>query len=216
MNQQQLVKKAQILAVITIGYNIIEGLVSVIFGINDGTLALFGFGIDSLVEVVSGIGILHMVVRMKATGPWSDLNKDRFERNALLITGMAFYILATGLILGAVIMIIARKKPETTLAGVIISVVSIITMYALMRIKMITGRQLNSDAIVADAQCTRTCFYLSIILLVSSACYEFFAIPWFDIAGSFGVAWFAIREGREAFEKANIKTHKRGVCNNQG
>ena len=75
-------------------------------------------------------------------------------------------------------------------------------MFILMRLKLKTGKNLQSEAIITDAKCTRTCFYLSFILLVSSGLYEIFGISWFDIAGSLGIAWFAFSEGREAFEKA--------------
>jgi divalent metal cation (Fe/Co/Zn/Cd) transporter len=75
-------------------------------------------------------------------------------------------------------------------------------MYFLMKYKLIIGKKLESDAIIADALCTRTCFYLSIILLVSSLLYEFFKIPYIDVAGSLGIAYFAFREGLEAFQKA--------------
>ncbi|MBS1234034.1 MAG: putative rane protein, partial [Bacteroidetes bacterium] len=68
MDRSKLIRNAFILAIITIVYNVFEGLVSVFFGTSDETLALFGFGIDSFVEVISGAGILHMIVRMKKAG----------------------------------------------------------------------------------------------------------------------------------------------------
>ena len=71
--------------------------------------------------------------------------------------------LAAGLIVGSVLKIIQHSKPETTLAGIIIAAVSILTMYFLMYYKLKTGRALNSEAIIADAHCTRTCLYLSFI-----------------------------------------------------
>lgn len=203
--QQQLIQTALILAVITIVYNIIEGLVSVFFGVNDETLALLGFGVDSFVEVLSGVGILHLIFRMKKSGVNDITSRDKFERQALKITGTAFYILVAGLVAGSVINIVSKTKPETTLAGIIISIISILTMYILMTWKMKVGKQLNSDAIIADANCTKTCFYLSFILLASSGLYELFGIGWLDIAGSLGIAWFAFSEGKEAFEKAKSK-----------
>ncbi|MEX2605448.1 MAG: cation transporter, partial [Gracilimonas sp.] len=163
---------------------------------------LLGFGVDSFVEVLSGIGILHMIFRMKKAGINDVPTRDKFERRALKITGTAFYILLAGLIAGSVINIVAGTKPETTTVGIIISILSILTMYILMSWKMKIGKQLNSDAIIADANCTKTCFYLSFILLASSGLYELFEIVWFDIAGSLGIAWFAFSEGKEAFEKA--------------
>lgn len=200
----KLLKTALWLAIITIVYNVAEGLISIYFGISDETLSLLGFGVDSLVEVISGLGILHMVIRLRKTG---DDSKDAFERRALRITGFAFYLLAAGLLAGAAINIIYEHEPVTTVPGIVISLLSIATMYFLMRYKLIVGRKLGSDAIVADANCTRTCFYLSIILLASSLLYEFFKISYIDIAGSLGIAYFAFREGRESFQKAKGKAH---------
>jgi divalent metal cation (Fe/Co/Zn/Cd) transporter len=202
MNKEKLIRTAYILAIVTIVYNVAEGLVSVFFGISDETLTLLGFGVDSFVEVLSGIGILHMIYRMKKAGINDVPTRDKFERRALKITGTAFYILVAGLIAGSVINIATGAKPETTIVGIIISILSILTMYVLMSWKMRIGKQLNSDAIIADANCTKTCFYLSFILLASSGLYELFGIAWLDIAGSLGIAWFAFSEGREAFEKS--------------
>lgn len=194
----KLLNKALFLAFFTVFYNLVEGFISVIFGAEDETLALFGFGVDSFVEVISGIGILHMVFRMKYK---KIITRDKFEKTALSITGVAFYLLAAGLAIGSILMIVNNVKPETTLPGVIISVISIATMYFLMNAKLKVGKELNSDAIVADANCTKTCFYLSFILLASSGLYELFAIAYLDALGALGIAYFAFKEGREAFEK---------------
>ena len=195
-----LVSFALLLSVITILYNIAEGLISIFFGLNDETLALFGFGLDSFVELISGIGILHMIIRMKRN-PISE--RDRFERTALKITGLSFYLLCVGLILASVLLIINDVKPDTTIIGIVISLISILTMYALLHYKLKVGRALNSDAIIADANCTKTCFYLSFILLASSLSYEVFKIGYLDIAGSLGIAYFALKEGKESIEKSN-------------
>jgi divalent metal cation (Fe/Co/Zn/Cd) transporter len=194
----KLLRTAFILSLITIFYNIIEGVVSVYFGSEDETLALFGFGVDSFVEVISGIGIAHMILRMKYS---KVVTRDKFEKTALRITGTVFLLLTFGLITGSVLNIISGVKPETTLVGIIVSVISIFTMYWLMTAKLKVGKALNSDAIIADANCTKTCFYLSFILLASSGLYEIFNIAYFDVLGSLGIAYFAFTEGREAFEK---------------
>ena len=184
---------------ITIFYNLVEGGISTYYGSNDETLALFGFGIDSFVEVLSGIGIAHMIVRMKKN---SIENRDKFEVTALKITGLAFYILVLGLLVGSILSIIYQAKPETTIVGIIISIISILTMYILYKQKLKVGTALNSAPIIADAHCTKTCFYLSFILLGSSLIYELFHIPFIDAIGSLGIAWYAFREGKEAMEKA--------------
>jgi divalent metal cation (Fe/Co/Zn/Cd) transporter len=194
-----LTRKAFALSLITIFYNIVEGIISVYFGAGDETLALLGFGVDSFVEVISGIGIAHMILRMK----YSKVeNRDAFEKTALRVTGTVFYLLTAGLIFGSILNIINDIKPETTIPGIVIAVISIGTMYWLMKSKLKVGKELNSDAIIADANCTKTCFYLSFILLASSGLYEAFGIAYFDILGSLGIAYFAFKEGREAFEKA--------------
>ncbi len=208
MDKERWLKIALILAIITIGYNILEGIFSVFFGASDETLALFGFGTDSFVEVISGAGVLHMVVRMRKNRMNDIPMHDRFEQQALRVTGVAFYLLTLGLAAGVILNILYQNKPETTRAGIVISIISIAAMYGLMRLKLTAGKRLRSEAIIADAACTRTCFYLSFILLLSSIIYEIFKIPWIDIAGSSGIAWFAFTEGREAFVKArntNIK-----------
>jgi divalent metal cation (Fe/Co/Zn/Cd) transporter len=209
VNKDKALKLAFVLSLITIFYNIAEGLFSVFFGATDDTLALLGFGIDSFVEVISGIGIAHMLIRMKI----SEVDqRDKFERQALKITGYSFYLLTLGLIAGAIINIVKHTNPETTMAGIIISSISILTMYFLMMSKLRAGKKLNSDAIIADAHCTRTCLYLSFILLASSLLYEIFKIPYIDLAGSLGIAWFAFTEGRESLEKSRSESLSCDCC----
>ncbi len=194
-----LYKWANILALITIFYNVIEGIVSVFFGFKDETIALFGFGIDSFVEVISGVGIWHMIRRLKQNG---NENPDRFEKDALRVTGTAFYILAVGLVIMAILNIYQGHKPETTLWGIIISAISISTMWALIHYKLKIGKELNSQAILADAACTKVCIQLSMILLLASAGYELTGIGGLDSIGAILIAWLSFREGRESFQKA--------------
>ena len=202
---------ASALAVITIGYNIVEGLVSVFFGFTDESLSLFGFGVDSFVEVVSGLGIWHMVRRMRQNG---NETPDTFERTALKTTGTAFYILTAGLLLTAALNIYRGSRPETTLWGIIVSGVSILTMWLLMYYKLKIGRQFNSPALIADAHCTKTCLYLSFVLLIASLGYELTGVGMLDSAGALLIAFLSFREGREAFEKTkgNLACSCHGEC----
>ncbi len=197
--KESLYRWAYALAVITIFYNILEGLVSIYFGIEDETLALFGFGLDSFVEVISGVGIWHMIKRIRRN---YDANPDQFERQALKITGSAFYILSVGLIGTALINIYQGHKPETTFWGIVISLISIVTMWLLIHYKLKVGKQLNSQAIVADAHCTRACLYLSIVLLLSSGGYELTGMGGIDSIGAIFIAGLSLKEGRESFQKA--------------
>jgi divalent metal cation (Fe/Co/Zn/Cd) transporter len=202
VRKEQLLKWAMILAIITVSYNILEGLVSIFFGLEDETMALFGFGLDSFVEVISGVGIWHMLVRIKRNGEGSP---DRFEQRALRMTGAAFYLLTAGLLATAALNLFYGHKPHSTLWGIIVSSISIVTMWLLIHFKMKVGKELNSQAIIADAQCTRTCLYLSCVLLAASIGFELTGIGGLDSAGTIVIAWFSFREGRESVEKAHGK-----------
>ena len=188
------------LAVFTIVYNLGEGLISTWLGYEDESLALFGFGTDSFIEVISGLGIAHMVVRIRRQ---PESNRDKFERTALRITGFAFYALVFGLVITSVYNIWQGHMPITTFWGVIISSISILVMWFLVVGKRKVGNKLNSEPILADANCTMVCVYMSVILLISSGIYELTGIGYIDSVGTLGLAYFAFKEGRECFEKAN-------------
>ncbi len=207
--RQQWLKIAFWLSMVTIFYNMLEGVISTYYGMEDETLALFGFGIDSFVEVISGIGIAHMVYRMQSN---PEAKNDRFERQALRITGFSFYLLAVGILASAVLTFMTGEQPITTRVGIIISLISIVSMYALVHYKMKAGKILNSGPIISDANCTKTCLLLSLLLLLSSGLYELFHIPYVDAVGAVGIAFFAVKEGREAFDKAKGKDCCGGTC----
>jgi divalent metal cation (Fe/Co/Zn/Cd) transporter len=178
-------------------------MVSVFFGVADETLSLFGFGIDSFVEVLSGIGIWNMVRRMR-----HDLEADPgpFEKKALQITGTAFYILAVGLVITAGFNLYQGHRPENTFWGIVIAAISIFTMWVLIYFKVKVGRQLKSDAILEDANCTKACLYLSFTLLLASLGFELTGIGGIDSIGAIIIAIFSFQEGRESFQKARGET----------
>jgi divalent metal cation (Fe/Co/Zn/Cd) transporter len=192
-------RTAMLLAVFTIGYNLLEGVISILFGLEDEALTLFGFGIDSFIEVLSGVGILVMITRIRGN---PESMRSRFERNALRITGAAFYLLAVGLLGTSVYNLVTGHKPQTTLSGTVISLVSILVMWVLVKGKRKTGKALGSAPILADANCTLVCIYMSLVLLASSLLYQLTGFGWVDSIGSLGLVYFSVREGREAFEKA--------------
>jgi divalent metal cation (Fe/Co/Zn/Cd) transporter len=195
----QLLQAAWVLSMVTVVYNVFEGVISMLLGSSDEALSLLGFGADSFVEVISGIGVAHMVWRMQRN---NYAERSRFETQALKITGFSFYGLAAALVLGAANSIYYGLMPESTVPGVIISIVSIASMYLLYRYKMAVGKALGSQPIISDAHCTKTCFYLSFILLAASLLYALFKIPYVDAAGSVAIGWYAFKEGREALGKA--------------
>ncbi len=192
------------LALFTIVYNFAEGVLATWLGYEDETLALFGFGVDSFIELISGVGIMQMILRIRKN---PDSARGDFERTALRITGYSFYVLVAGLVVSASINIYTGQKPETTFWGVVISLVSIVVMLGLIYGKIKTGKELKSDAILADANCTKVCIYMSCVLLASSAVYHYTGFAYADSLGTLGLAWFSYLEGKECFEKAASNAH---------
>jgi divalent metal cation (Fe/Co/Zn/Cd) transporter len=190
------------LSLFTILANLVEGVASTVLGFQDDTLALFGFGVDSFIEVISAVGIVIMILRI-LKNPNSTRNK--YEISALRITGTGFYLLVTGLIITSIIKLINGSRPDTTVWGIIISLISLSVMIFLYFFKMRVGRRLNSEAIIADANCTKVCIYMSVVLLISSLAYSLFGFALMDIIGALGIAYFSFTEGREAFERAAEK-----------
>lgn len=204
------------LSAITVGYNLLEGLVATGFGFSDETLALFGFGLDSFIEVLSGLGVAHMIWRLQRLAPQqqNQAEYDRFERRALKITGSAFYLLVLALLATAALNLYTAHRPQDTFWGLVVSSLSIATMYLLMQKKLQVGHDLQSEPIIADAKCTRCCFYMSFILLASSGLYALTGFAHLDSLGALGIAWLAWREGQECFEKARAR--KASCCSGSG
>jgi divalent metal cation (Fe/Co/Zn/Cd) transporter len=99
------------------------------------------------------------------------------------------------------------RKPETTLWGVIISIISIAVMWALFYGKTKVGKRLDSDAMLADSRCTKVCISMSIVLLLSSGVYELTNFALIDTIGTLGLAYLSFKEGRECFEKVKKNNH---------
>lgn len=195
-------KIAYYLGYFTIFYNLIEGIISVYFGFEDESLTLFGFGVDSFIEMLSGIGITHMIFRMKKN---QFETIDKFEITALKITGSSFYLFTIGILVTSFYNLITDKQPISSFWGIVISLISILVMIYLLKRKNYIGKKLNSEPIIADANCTKVCIYMSVILLVSSGIYELTHFAFTDTIGSIGLGYFSYKEGKECFEKANGK-----------
>jgi divalent metal cation (Fe/Co/Zn/Cd) transporter len=187
-------------SIFTIFYNIAEGLISIFYGAHDEALTLLGFGVDSFIEVMSGVGILAMVLRIRQN---PNTSRTRFEITALRVTGTGFYLLVAGLGATAIYNLFTGHKPETTLPGLIISIISIAMMGVLVTGKRKVGRALNSQPILSDANCTMVCIYMSVVLLASSLIYKITGFGFIDSIGALGLIYFSVKEGREAFDKAN-------------
>ena len=198
-NRDRLFRLALSLAIVTVVYNIAEGLISAWFGIKDETLTLFGFGMDSFVETISALGITQMIIRIRSH-PNSE--RGRFEVRALKVTGWCFYALGVILTVSAIYNLIHDRQPVSTTAGVIIAVISILSMWALIRAKTYVGKKLGSAPIITDARCNLVCLYMSLVLLAASGLWYLFHIPYIDLAGTAGLVYFSVKEGKEAFERA--------------
>lgn len=205
-NQYQLIALA--LAWFTIIYNIIEGVVSIYFGVKDSELALFGFGLDSFIETISASGTLYMLYNQRKTN--DDGKITSFETRALKITAYSFFALTAILILLSVNNLVSNTQPETTFWGLVISLASIASMGALIWSKIYVGGKLNSDAIIADARCNLVCVYMSLVLFASALIFYLFEIAHADSLGAMLLAYFSYKEGKEALYKS--KNQKKCSC----
>jgi len=208
-NHKILFRYALYLSIFTIVYNLIEGVISLVLGYSDEPLTLFGFGVDSFIEVISGLGIMMMIIRI-----WKNPGKPitAYEITALRITGIGFYILSAALAAGIVVNLIYGHKPESTFWGVVIAMISIISMTWLIWAKKRIGRKLDSEPIIADANCNLVCLYMSVVLLISSLVFELTGFSYIDSIGAAGLIWFSVKEGIEAMKKAKKRSYVECSC----
>ncbi|MBM4289553.1 MAG: hypothetical protein FJ135_15665 [Deltaproteobacteria bacterium] len=154
---------ALILAYVTVGYNLLEAAVSLFAAYLAGSVALAGFGLDSLVESLSG-GI--MIWRFRPRPGLTPEAEARKEKLAIRLVGYTFFILAAYIIFESLRKLYEREMPDPSLLGIIIALVSIILMPTLFYLKRRTGRSLQSRSLLADAKQTLACFFLSVALFL--------------------------------------------------
>jgi cation diffusion facilitator family transporter len=190
----RLQRRALLLAWLTVGYNIAEGLVSIIAGALAGSIALVGFGIDSAVESLSG-GI--MVWRFSGARHLSPEEEEKLERRAERFVAVTFFVLGAYVLYESVKKLVTAEVPEHSLIGIIIALVSLVSMPLLYRAKTKVGRELRSGSLLADAKETLACAFLSVALLVGLGLNYLWGIWQADpVAGLVIVAWL-FKEGRE-------------------
>src|SRR3954452_20181409 len=159
-DRQGMAQRGKSLEYFTIGWNTLEGLVAVAYGLLAGSISLVGFGIDSFIEVTSGSVLLwRMSVDADA------LKRERNERLSLRFVGVCFLALALYVGYESVSDLFNRKAPEHSIPGIILACVSLVVMPLLSRAKKRVGKELGSAAMHADAKQTDFCVYLSAILL---------------------------------------------------
>ena len=186
----KLLGRARWLAWATIVYNMIEAVVAIVAGSAAGSIALIGFGLDSIVEVLSAIVIVWQL---------NGVSEDR-ERTALKLIALSFYLLACYVAVQALFDLIGQTKPDTSLVGIGLAIASVIVMPILARAKRHTGKQLGSSTVVADSNQTKLCAYISIILLGGLIFNATIGWWWADPIAALVIAALAINEGRQAWK----------------
>ncbi len=183
-------RRAQLLAGASVSYNAIEAIVAITAGAGASSIALVGFGLDSLVEMSSGLIIL-----------WQFRHKmpEARERTALRAIAVSFFALAAYVAFESVRGLVTGEGGETSTVGIVIAALSLIIMPALSWAQRRTGRQLGSATVVADSKQTLLCTYLSAVLLVGLLLNATLGWWWADPAVGLVIAALAVREGREAW-----------------
>lgn len=190
-------KLGLILSYITVGYNVVEGIVSVIVGSLTGSVALVGFGLDSFIESLSGS---VMIWRLRKHGKISEEEEEKVEAKAATLVGVTFFILAAYILFESVnaLINISNEAVEPSLFGIVIAVLSLIVMPGLAYLKNKTGKAIGSHSLVADSKQTLVCVIMSAVLLISLAMNYFFGIIWLDAVAGLVFVVILVKEGYAA------------------
>ncbi len=199
--KEDLQRRALLLAYVTVGYNIVEGAVSIFAAILAGSVALLGFGLDSLVESLSGT---VMIWRFGQKGGASGEEAQRRERKAVRFVGYTFLILGAYVLYESVEKLYFQEPPRPSLLGLIIALVSLITMPVLFHLKHRTGKALESASLMADAKQTLACALLSAALLLGLGLNYLYGIWQADPAIGLGIVFFLFREGYETLKENKV------------
>lgn len=190
-------KRGLRLEYLTVGWNVVEGIIAVAAGIAAGSIALIGFGVDSFVETISGAVIIWRLMA-EIRGQRDDEAMERIEQRAERIVGIAFLLLAAYVGFEAVRALVNQEAPDASPVGIALTAVSIVVMLWLARAKRRTGEALGSRAMLADAQQTYACWYLSVVALAGLALNAAFGFWWADPLAALGITVLLVREGLEA------------------
>lgn len=201
VDRQVIAHRGKRLEYFTIAWNSLEGIVAVVAGAFAGSISLVGFGIDSFIEVVSGVAVLwRMSVDADVHG------RERNERLALRIVGACFIALAVYIGYESINDLIHKKIPESSLAGIILAVAALVVMPLLSRAKRRVGIQLGSAAMKADAKQATFCTYLSAILLAGLLLNAAFGIWWADPVAALVMVPIIANEGYEGLQGKTCHT----------
>lgn len=198
-----LLRRGMWLEYFTIGYNTLEGLVAVGAGIAAGSIALVGFGLDSVIEIAAGSALLWRLKHEREAGPeLSEEEHSTLERRALYIVGITFFALAAYILAEVGYKLFSGNEAEESTVGIIVAVASLVIMPALALLKRRTALALGSRALAADAVETWMCSYLSLMLLAGLVMNAAFGWGWADSIAALAMLPLIIKEGREALGEA--------------
>ena len=188
---------ARRLEYLTVGWNVVEGVVAVGAAVAAGSVALLGFGIDSFVECASGLVLLW---RLGAEQRGMEAEAiERLDERAHKLVGASLFLLAAYVAVDAAHALWTQERPEPSVVGMALTAVSIATMLWLARAKRRAAAVLQSRALEADAFQTTACFWLSVITLGGIGLNMFLGWWWADPVAALGMTWFIAKEGREAW-----------------
>ena len=186
----ELGRRAQLLAGASVAYNAVEAVVAIGAGVVASSIALIGFGLDSIVEMSSGLIILWQFRhRMPETR----------ERRALRLIAISFFVLAGYVTFESMSALIGGEAAAPSTVGIVVATLSLIVMPVLSWAQRRTGRELGSTTVVADSKQTLWCTYLSGVLLLGLVLNSLFGWSWADPVVALVIAAVAVKEGREAW-----------------
>ena len=197
--KDELHSKALRLSYFTVGYNIIECILSIISGIIAGSTALLGYGSDSLVESLSGT---IMIWRFRKHKKISKEEEEKIEKKAIFLIGITFFIFGTYILFESIRKLIIQEKPEPSIIGIIIAIASIIVMPILFLSKYKTGKTIGSNSLIADSKQTLACLFMSFSLLIGLGLNYLWGFWQADPIVGLIIVIFLFKEGYESiFEK---------------
>ena len=192
-----LLRRALRLEYLTVGWNIIEGVIAIAAAMASGSVALLGFGIDSFVESASGS---VMIWRLHAERRTTDEERiEEVERRAQKLVAGSLVLLAVYIAWDSITSLLANERPEPSLVGIVLAIASLSVMWWLAREKRRVGTALGSRAMTADAFQTDACFWLSLFLLIGIGANALFGFWWADPLAALGMTFFIGREALEAW-----------------
>jgi divalent metal cation (Fe/Co/Zn/Cd) transporter len=183
-------RRIRFIVAFTIAYNGIEAVVAIWAGAAASSVALIGFGLDSVVEVLSAAAVA-----------WQFSRKDpeRWEKPTLRVIALAFFALAAYVSVSAVLTLTGVMEPEHSTVGIILAAVSVVIMPVASLFERVTGRELGSVTAIADSKQTMLCALLSVAVLIGLLLNTVFGWAWADSVAALVIAVFAVREGIEAW-----------------